>query len=280
MPIGSQLASRRSHAAQMDGDASTFDGNTKTLERALKILTAFGGDAKPMSNAELVRRTGFSKASVSRITATLVSLGYLNRSADAVRYQIGIRSLRLGHLYLLNSPIRQIARPIMQAFADEHEVSVALGVGDGLDMLYVEYCKSRSIATLRLGVGSLLPMELTSIGRAYLWAQPHAVREKLLFEIIKKAGTSGPSVVLHIEDAFHSIERDGYCIAVGEYQRDAYGISVPVYLGNPLVAMALSYGAVSVAPNERRLRGVLAPALMRTAATLRQAFTSVDSTLF
>jgi IclR family transcriptional regulator, positive regulator for flagellar biogenesis len=264
----------------MNDDASLFEGNTQTLERALKILRSFGGDAKPLSNAELVRRTGYSKASVSRITATLVSLGYLNHSADCVRYQIGIRSLRLGHLYLSNSPTRHVARPIMQAFADEHEISIALAIGDELDMLYVEYCKSKHIATLRLGVGSVLPMELTSIGRAYLWAQPHAVREKLLFDIIKKAGPNGPSVVSRIENAFHSIEHDGFCMAIGEYQRDAFGISVPVFFGNPPVAMALSYGGVSVAPNERHLRRVLAPALMQTAAALRQAFANVDSMLF
>lgn len=267
-------------AARTDVDSSMPRANTQTLLRALKILKAFGGDAKPLSNGELVRHTGFSKASVSRITATLVSLGYLHRSTDAVRYQIGIRSLRLGHLYLSNSPIRAIARPIMQEHADKYEVSVALAIGDELDMLYVEYCKGQRISTLRLGVGSVLPMDLTSIGRAYLWSQPHALRERLLFEIVKSAGPNGAAVLSRIDDAFKSIERDGYCMAVGEYQRDSFGMSVPLYLGNPPQAMALSYGAVSEAPKERHMRNVLAPGLMQTAAALRQAFMHVDSALF
>lgn len=251
-----------------------------TLERALKLLKAFGGEPKSLSNSDLVRKTGYSKASISRITGTLVALGYLERASDGLRFQIGVRSLVLGYNYLANSPIRKIARPIMQAFADKFDVSIALAVADGIDMLYIEYCKSPRIVALRLGVGSVLPMELTAIGRAYLWAQPSAERQRLLFEILKKAGDKASVIVTRIEAAFANLEKYGYCTSIGEYQRDSYGVGVPIFLGKPEVSMSLNCGAVTSELRESYIHETLSPHLREMAAELTKALATTDSILF
>jgi DNA-binding IclR family transcriptional regulator len=261
-------------------DDTAGSNGTHTLERALTVLKAFGGYPGSLSNADLVRKTGFSKASISRITATLVALRYLDRAADGLRFQIGMRGLILGHNYLANSPIRQLARPIMQRFADRHDMSVALAVGDGLDTLYIEYCKSQRIVALRLGVGSRMPMELTSIGRTYLWTQQPKVRERLLFDIMKKGGSDGPAILDRMKRAFDHLEKYGYCVTIGEYQRDAFGVSVPVQLGNPPVPMALNCGAISANPERAHIHDVLAPDLIDTAESLKSALSGVESILF
>lgn len=253
---------------------------THTLERALTLLKAFGGCPGPVANAELVRRTGFSKASVSRITTTLVALGYLDRASDGLRFQIGLRGMTLGHNYRANNPIKLLARPIMQAFADELDMSVALATGDGMDTLYLEYCKGRHIATLRMGVGSRMPMELTSIGRTYLWTQPPQERERLLENI--RQCTDKKQVahsMMRIEQAFDHLDRFGYCVAMGEFQRESYGISVPVYLGNPAIPMALNCGAILPAPSEDRIHDFLVPKLIQTADALAAAMRNIDSIL-
>lgn len=252
---------------------------THTLERALAVLKAFGGHPGPLANAELVRRTGFSKASISRITRTLVTLGYLDRASDGVRFQIGMRGPLLGHTYRANNPVSALCRPAMQAFADKHDLSVALAIGDGTDTLYIEYCKSPRIATLRLEIGSRMPMELTSIGRAYLWAQQPRERAALFAEIRQKAGTGNPHVLAPTHRAFEHLERFGYCMASGEVQRDSYGISVPVYLGEPAVPLALNCGAILPAPPDAHIRNVLVPDLMKAADALKQAMKGLDSNL-
>lgn len=259
--------------------AKTAHG-THTLERALALLKAFDGYTGPVANAELVRRTGFSKASVSRITTTLVALGYLDRAADAMRFQIGLRGLALGHNYRANNPVRLLARPIMQAFADEHDMSVALATGDGTDALYLEYCKGRHIATLRMGVGTRMPMELTSIGRTYLWMQPPPTRERLLADIRQRTNSRQVAhAMMRIELAFDHLDRFGYCVAMGEFQRDAYGISVPVYLGSPPIAMSLNCGGILPAPSDDHIHNVLVPKLMQLADALSAAMSDVDSML-
>lgn len=253
---------------------------THTLERALKVLKVFCGSAKPLTHAELVRRTGYSKASVSRLAATLVSLGYLDRAQDGVRVQIGVRGLRLGQRYLSNSPVPGIARPIMQALADRYDMLVGLAVPDQLDMIYIQYCKSSKHETLRLGVGRAVPMALSSIGRAYVWSQPAELRQRLLFGIWKKSGEHGPQIVARIERAFDDLDAHGYCFAAGEYQRDTFAISVPIALGDPPVSMALNCSGVGAFPDRQTLHDDLAPALKAAARQLEAALRTTDSALF
>lgn len=266
-------------AAESDCNIRKARG-THTLERALTLLKAFGGDPGPVANAELVRRTGFSKASVSRITTTLVALGYLDRASDGLRFQIGMRGLALGHNYHVNNPVKLLARPIMQAFADELDMSVGLATGDGMDTLYLEYCKGRHIATLRMGVGSRMPMELTSIGRTYLWAQAPQERERLLENMRQRPDKKQVAhAMIRIEQAFDHLDNFGYCVALGEFQRDSYGISVPAYLGNPAIPLALSCGAILPASSEDHIHDVLVPKLKLTAKALASAMNGIDSIL-
>lgn len=82
------------------------------------------------------------------------------------------------------------------------------------------------------------------------------------------------------ELAFRQLTRDVYCVASGEYQRDSYGIAVPVRLGLPEIPMSLSCWGILPAPDERRIREVIAPALPSTAGRLREALGAVDSRLF
>ncbi|NMM36278.1 MAG: IclR family transcriptional regulator [Glaciimonas sp.] len=275
-----QLSEQISVRGQDAGVAVGASTTTQTLERALGLLKAFRGSPKPLTHAELVRRTGYSKASISRVAATLVVLGYLDRALDGVRFQIGVRGLRIGRRYLSNSLLTRLAKPIMQQLADRNNVSVGLAVANQLDMIYIKYCNSGRIATLRLGVGRTVPMELSSIGRTYVWAQPPARRQRLLFDILKKIGSHGPAVVAKMEHAFEDLDKYGYCMAAGEYQRDTFAVSVPVWLGDPPVVMALNCSAVSYVPDLENIRKVLAPTLQSTAEKLIDVMSTIDSALF
>lgn len=277
MPRATQVTNVPTHAP--GGAAATTAATTHTLERALTILRAFGGRTTPLSHSELVRRTGYSKASVSRIAFTLVALGYLARDADGVRFRIGLRGPSLGHTYRANSPLASAVHPIMRAFADRHDLSVALGIADGTDMMYVEYCKSPSTSTLCFAVGRRLPMDLCAIGRAWLWSRPEDERD-LLLERIAALPRTRPVKLDNTRHAFAHLEEHGWCTAAGEYHRDVWGVAMPVQLGDPGMSMGLSCAGMLPTPCDRQLREQIAPALQETAQHLREALAGVDSGLF
>lgn len=251
---------------------------TMTVGRGLQVLRAFRAESVPLGNADLVRRTGLSKATVSRITSTLRRLGFLTQVLGGRKFQLGTQALSLGHAYVAASPVMAAARPLMQTLADRLNVSVALAVGDQLDMLYVAYCKSARTTTLHFGVGTVLPMASTSIGRAYVWALPAAERRQRLAALAVQAGTEGPLIRKRFAAAFADLEESGYCLSFGEYQRDAYGVAVPLRVGSQQTLMGLACGAAALGLDPAKLREKIAPEVLQAARGLGRALAGVDCT--
>ncbi|CAG2132790.1 IclR family transcriptional regulator [Cupriavidus numazuensis] len=241
---------------------------TMTLERGLRVLRAFRAERAPLSNRQLAQRTGLSKSTVSRLTSTLIHMGFIRRAAGGPEFELASGSLGIGHAYLETNPVTRLASPFMQQLADRLNVSVALAVPDNLDMLYLAYRTSARIATLRLGVGSLLPMGVTAIGRAWLWGLADDVRQDYIASILEAAGPQASDVRQGIESAFDDLQATGACMAVGEYQHNAYGIALPVRVGRAGTLMALNCGAVELAPDIAALRRRIVPELKDAAVEL------------
>lgn len=248
-----------------------------TLERGLQVLRAFRAERKPLTNAELMRRTGLSRSSMSRLTCTLVNLGYLRRASGGQGLELAVGGLDIGYAYVQANPVTQRVHPLMQGLADRLDVSVALAVPNGLDMLYIACRTSAQIATLRLDVGSLLPMGATAIGRAWLWALPQQQRQSQLQAIAREAGPQAPALLQRIGQAFDELDRHGVCTAMGEYQHDAYGIALPLRVGSSDTLMALNCGAVGMASDPAAIRTRIAPELKRLAREIQALLRGVDA---
>ncbi|WP_439687773.1 IclR family transcriptional regulator [Cupriavidus oxalaticus] len=250
---------------------------TLTLERGLQVLRAFRAERTPLTNSELVKRTGLSKATVSRLTTTLVSLGFLRRVAGGPRFALDAGALAMGHTYLETNPVTQLASPLMQALADRLKVSVSLAVPDQLDMLYIAQCTSARIATLRLGVGSLLPMGWTASGRAWLWGLAPDARRDYIEALKDAAGPRANEMDRGIQAAFDDLCATGVYMSDGNFQRNAYGIALPVKVGRRATLMALSCGAVALQPDVAAIRQRIVPELKSAALELVELLRDVDA---
>ncbi|MGF6637374.1 IclR family transcriptional regulator [Paraburkholderia sp. MM6662-R1] len=256
--------------------ASDSQNVTLTVERGLEVLCAFRAERAPLSNAELVRRTGLSKATVSRLTSTLIRIGYLRRVGGGRQFELGPGSLSIGYAYLEANPVTHRVNPFMQELADKLDVCVALAVPHQLNMLYIACRTSARIATLRLGVGTVLPMESTSVGRAYLYALPPDERRARMTAILNAAGGAAATVRNGIEVAFDDLRESGVCMSVGEYQRNAYGIALPIHVGRSRTLMALSCGAVELEPHMAAIRKKVIPALKLAAHKVPELLADID----
>jgi len=240
-------------------------GALLTVERGMQVLRAFRSDRVPVTNAELVRRTGLSKATVSRLTSTLLQLGFVRHVAGGREFELAAGPLGIGHAYLATSELLQRANPFLQELADRLNVSVALAIGEGLDMLYIGYRASQRVATLRLGVGSVLPMGTTAIGHAYLWGLPVPERKRLVAELKPAAGARAAVMEQGMRESFSELEGTGVCGVLGGYQRDAYGVALPVVVGTQRTVMGLSCGKAGMRPDLAAERKRIAPVLKKAA---------------
>jgi DNA-binding IclR family transcriptional regulator len=200
----------------------------RALVRGLEVLRCFRPGDRFLGNQEIAARTRLPKPTVSRLTYTLTNLGYLNYSEKFGKYHLGTAVLSLGYSLLSNMDIRQLARPLMQELAEYAQASVALGVQDRLNMIYIEAYRSSSTVTLTLDVGSQIPIATTSMGRALLCALPVRDRETLIEQIRIRSVANWPKIKAGIDQALKDYEEKGFCFSLGDWKKDVHAVAAPL----------------------------------------------------
>ncbi|KAB0639178.1 IclR family transcriptional regulator [Burkholderia stagnalis] len=189
------------------------------LARGLAVLRRIAAADAPVSNRELTELTGIPKPTVSRITATLVSAGFLFQLPDSERFVLTASVLELSHGFLRNFDIRARSRPFMIELAERTSLSVHLAVRDRLDMVAIDVIRPRSaVLVTRLEIGSRMDIARTAVGRAYLAALDTDERRALIDALRAAAGDDWPHVFARLNPALDEAARDGHTIAIGEWR--------------------------------------------------------------
>ena len=129
------------------------------LDKSMVVLNAVS--AEKLTLAELVERTGLTRATAHRLATALEAHGMLRRTVDG-RFALGMHLLALGRAAAVQFPLAERARPAMERLRDETGESVQLYVLDGDRRVCVAALESphglRTIvpvgAALSLAVGS------------------------------------------------------------------------------------------------------------------------------
>lgn len=256
------------------------DVGATSLRRGLEILRTFRAVDGPLGNKEIAERTGLPKATVARLTYTLVRMDYLRKTGPAGQYHLGDKVSTLGHALLRSLPVRQIARPLMAEFAQRHEMPVGLGAGDGTWMVYLDTCVGPKTVAMRLRVGTEVPMSSTAMGRAYLYALSAVDREARLRLIEEQAGEQASQVLERIRLAMQQVARDGYAVSFGEWKPEIFAVGVPLVLDQGATILALNCGARRPHHTEEKFRRVLGPALIDLAGDIANTFASLGMTFW
>jgi DNA-binding IclR family transcriptional regulator len=234
----------------------------EALARGLEVLRAFAPNHALLGNQEIARATGLPKPTVSRLTYTLTKLGYLTYSDRLGKYQLGAPALALGYAVLSNMGIRQLARPGMQELADYSGASVALGSRDRLSLIYIEYCRSNAAVTLRLDLGSRVPIATTSMGRALLAGLPESERTHLMDFIAKREPDRWPQIRVGIERGLEDYATRGFTMSIGEWKADVNAVGVPLVPADGSPIIAFNCGAPSFQLSRERLESDIGPRLV------------------
>lgn len=243
------------------------------LLRGLQILRAFTPADASLGNQELIERTGLPKATVSRLTYTLLGLGYLNYDSALGRYSIGPATVSLGYSGLSTSAVVYMAKPLMQALAVETGVAVAMGMRDGLEMVYVANQRPETPVTLRLNVGSHLPIWKTSMGLAYLAAMNEGARDMVIRRLVEANPATSDTILRAIERGLESYARHGFVTSFGDWYSYINAVGVPFMPtdGSQLVAFTCG-GIKDLAPVDECLSS-FAPKLKNLLAELQGRLT-------
>jgi DNA-binding IclR family transcriptional regulator len=241
------------------------------LARGLDILRAFTPQDGLLGNQEIATRTGLPKPTVSRLTHTLTRLGYLTHSERLGKYQLGTAVLSLGYAVLANMGLRSVARPFMQDLAEYANASVSLGSRDRLNMVYIEHCRSIGTVTLRLDLGSRIPIATTAMGRALMAALPDRERDYLMTHIAKRDPKNWPRIQTGIERAVEDYKAHGFTISAGDWQTDVHAVGVPMIPPDGSGIFAFNCGGPAFLFDRKRLVSDLGPRLVNLVRNVEAA---------
>ena len=205
-------------------------GNSPTnrsLERGILILRAFRPGSSWLGNGDLAERTGLSPSTISRLTQTLVGAGLLQHDRRRRAYRLAPPVLSFAHAMRAGSQVLAVAAPRMRALAESQRVNVGLAAPDHDEMVYLESIRyNRRVALRNVVSGQRVPMELTSLGRAYL-STVSAGRRKALFGVFqRRCGSHWPEVQADILAAIRQVHEQGFCAA--SWQPEVVAMAMPL----------------------------------------------------
>ena len=171
------------------------------VDKVAAVLNAVEADGASL--AELVGRTGLSRATAHRLAMSLVAHGLLRRDA-AGRFQPGLRLIALGRAAADALPLSAAARPALARLRDETGESAQLYVRQGERRVCVAAAESPHGLRTIVPEGATLDLYRGSAG-AVLRVDPIAAQQ-------------------------------GWAESVGEREAGVASVSAPVFDGEVIVA--------------------------------------------
>ena len=275
-PSANALDNRESSVSDSHADTGWEEVDDRKFIRAigrgLDVLRAFKPGETALGNLEIARRVGLTKSTVSRITYTLMKLGYINYVPGIEKYQLAAPVLSLGYATIAGLAIVEKSLPIMAELATYANGAVALGSRDRLSIIYIQHAHSQSTVTLRLSVGSRVPLATTAIGRAFLLALPAHERAFLVGRIKSSRPTLWPSIekgLLRASEEYHDY---GFCTSFGDWQRDVWGIAAPVMSQDGSTLLSLNCSVPAYASDKEHLLNEIGPRLLAAVGGISRQF--------
>lgn len=240
------------------------------LARGLQVLSAFRAGDPPLRNQDLASRTSIPPSSISRLTESLVTLGYLSYDASGQTYSLTPAVLTLGQAFVGGIQVRYRLRPGMNEIAGQFGASVSLGARNRREMIYVECCKGRAPVPFRFDVGSSLPLVRSAMGWSYLAGLDEATFYSTMDEIRLADPDTWRPLSRSIEKAREEVCSRGFCISMGVYETGVHTAGVPVFTRRGEPIFGLTCGAPAFHLSEEILVNEIGPRLVWLARSVLQ----------
>ncbi len=223
---------------------------SQSLERGIQLLRAFLEGAPSLSNSELTARTHLPKATISRLSRSLVDAGMLEFDPAEEAYRLAPSCLSFGRAFQFSRSELGTVNGLLKAFARENQLNVGLSAPDHAHMVYITtFREGRGAQTRTVTSGLRLPMATCSPGIAYLANASPQKRIALYSTLEKYHGSDWPQVRSALDEEILNTTRRGYGQANSMFGNAGIGAAVAGPRGTTY-AVSASYLASIGLPSE------------------------------
>jgi DNA-binding IclR family transcriptional regulator len=200
-----------------------------SLDRALAIFDLISEKRSGITNADLARRLSIPTSSCSYVLQRLVRAGYLTRSEETRRYELGIKVLGLAHGVLRDTGLPGVADPILTEIARKTGQVVIVAILHKSRITILRRTGLPELVDVDFEMGSSFPAHATAIGKMLLARLPDVELHELLDsqQLVKRSPrtiNSKADLIRNLED----IRRRGHSTSNGELYTRIRGLAVPI----------------------------------------------------
>ncbi|HEX4008679.1 MAG TPA: IclR family transcriptional regulator [Solirubrobacteraceae bacterium] len=201
----------------------------KVLEKALRVLEAFGDQSPAWSEAALRRHLSIPSTTLNRILRSLERSGYLVRYDDG-RYQLGVAAIRLGNRASRTLNLATVLDSHLRALARETGELAMLAVPEfpaGVAR-YIHSIESASRLRVTAEVGTAVPITAGATAKAIFAFLPADRIELVLSRKLRPlaAGTITDPAVLR--EQVREIRERGWAFSWEETYNGAWAVGAPL----------------------------------------------------
>jgi DNA-binding IclR family transcriptional regulator len=240
------------------------------LRQAMDILRLFNPERHDLGVVETAELLESPKSSVSRWLRAMAEAGFLVREASSGRYRLSMDLAALGELTRQATSLQRLARPRLEALANETGETSNLVILDRGAAVNVEVVQSPH-PVKHVGVlGRRLPLHATAAGKVLLaWLSPEDL-QRLLAAPLPRFTSRTICASDRLEEELDRVRARGYATGWKELETDLAAASAPVWDHRGKVVAAITTSAPTSRLQEDGL-GNLAAQVMRAADGLSEA---------
>jgi IclR family pca regulon transcriptional regulator len=216
----------------------------KSIEKCFAILDCLNSGDRLPNLEEITQKTGYKKTTCFRLLKTMRSLGLIELSPAAKKYQYGPRLVTLGLSALKNMNLRNSALPILRKIRDDTRETINLTILSGTEILYVERLMSDYLVNVNVNVGDRLPVYCASMGKVILaFLRPSRVREIVGATKFERRTDSTIVSEAALMEELAKIRTRGFAYNDEELEKGLRAVAAPIlnYTGEAFAAINIAW---------------------------------------
>jgi DNA-binding IclR family transcriptional regulator len=201
----------------------------KVLDKALRVLDAFGEASTAWSESGLRDHVGIPSSTLNRILRSLEHAGYVMRGGDG-RYWLGAAAMRLGQRASASLELPALLDPHLRELSRRTEELVILAVPDitagRATYIAVAECHKRVRVTAE--IGTTVPLTAGATAKTILAFQPKARIDSVLARAPERLAAGTIIDPTRIRRELTAIARRGWGLSWEETYDGAWAVAAPV----------------------------------------------------
>ena len=248
----------RADDSDRDHPPGTAGSPVTSVDRALRILALIGGAARGLTLDELAVGLEIPKSSLHRILAALKYRRFVSQPETGGAYFLGTELLATAFRFHDTLDLRALVHPLLMQVSAELNETTHMAVLDGAEIVYLDKIEAAAHTIKLLSViGGRNPAHATGVGKALLaWTYPTDAAVKAWaaqWEPLSRPTKRTVRSAAHLADELAEIRALGYAIDIEENEANVRCAAVPIFLGQPVPAAAVSVTLLGVRAERRRL---------------------------